>query len=135
VIQSVNDLKETRDTLLTEFQNFPKSELDKLARILPDHVDTVKLALDIDTIAAKYGISVKSIKVDGETPNEIVSGGSEYQTIGVNFEFITSYSTFRRFLADLEASLRLVDIRSISFQSSDNGLYGYKVAFDTYWLK
>jgi Tfp pilus assembly protein PilO len=135
VIQSVNDLKDTRDALLTKYQALPKSELDKLARILPDHVDTVKLALDIDTIAAKYGISIKNINVDSEKPNEIVTSGSAYETIKVEFNFITSYTNFRRFLADLEASLRLVDITSVGFESTDNGLYEYEISFNTYWLK
>jgi Tfp pilus assembly protein PilO len=135
VIQSVNDLKDTRDSLLTKYQSLPKSELDKLGRILPDHVDTVKLALDIDTIASKYGISIKNIKVDSEIPNAIVTSGSSYETIKVNFNFITSYSNFRRFLTDLEASLRLIDITSIGFDSSDNGLYQYEISFNTYWLK
>ncbi len=137
VIESVNELKDTRDNLLAKFQTLPKSELDKLIRILPDHVDTVKLALDIDTIAAKYGISIKNIKVEEEERSEIVTGsfGGAYETINVNFNFTTSYPNFRRFLADLEESLRLIDVRSVAFESTDGGAYDYKIAFDTYWLK
>ena len=36
---------------------------------------------------------------------------------------------------DLEKSLRIMNVKSISFKASDNGLYEHQITLETYWLK
>lgn len=138
VLDSVEELQNSRDMLMDKFQSLPAADIEKLTKILPDHVDNVRLALDIDGIAARYGISIRSIQTETENPNDLlgdVNTSPYYDKVTVSFDFISNYQNFRRFLADLEQSLRLVDVKSVSFLSTDTGLYDYKISFDTYWLK
>lgn len=142
VLENVSSLVETRDNLLLKYREMPKSEIDRLTKVLPDNVDTVKLALDFDTIAAKYGISIKSIQTDtnvGQGNSTIIQDGSgrPYAPVTVAFTFVSSYENFRKFMRDIEQSLRIIDVKSIAFQSSGDSstLYEYKIAIQTYWLK
>ena len=55
-------------------------------------------------------------------------------TGNISFEFASSYDNLKKFLSDIESSLRLIDIRSIDFNLSDKGIHNYKVTTEIYWL-
>src|SRR5262245_45231876 len=63
VIDNVSRIKEARDNLLNTFESIPATEKERLMKILPDNVDSVDLARDLDTIASRYGITIKSLQV------------------------------------------------------------------------
>ncbi|MDB5254332.1 MAG: hypothetical protein JWL80_398 [Parcubacteria group bacterium] len=140
ILDNVAELSTKRDQLLVKYQTIPKTEVDSLAKVLPDHIDTVRLAMDFDSIAAKYGISIKRIEVieDKQTNNNTIvqaapRGG--YNSTTMSFNFVASYDSFRKFLHDIEQSLRIIDVKSVSFKTSDVGLYDFQVSIKTYWLK
>lgn len=140
VIDNVERITQKRDELLLEYNSIPKSEIDRLFKILPDNVDSVRLVLDLDTIASRYGISVDNVRVetkadDGRSLIVLPEYGVPYEKVTVSFSFVSNYQGFTQFLADLERSLRIMDIRSATFQVSDAGLYEHKLVIDTYWLK
>lgn len=140
VLQRVSAIVELRDTLLSDYGTIPKTEIDRLNKVLPDDIDNVQLALDLDSMAARYGISIKSIQVATEA-----SGGTDlivlpeyadpYDKAAVTFSFVSNYENFLRLLADIEKSLRIMNVKSISFATSDSGLYDYQISVETYWLK
>ncbi len=140
VLKNVDGIAESRDVLLEKYQKIPKNDISRLEKILPDNIDTVRLAMDFDSIASKYGISIKDIRVTSARDNNAttvaqpVSGGL-YEKVSVSFQFTSTYENFRKFVSDIEESLRITDIRSTSFNSTENGLYNYSVTIDTYWLK
>jgi Tfp pilus assembly protein PilO len=141
VLDNVTALSEKRDELLVKYQGIPKTEVSDLAKVLPDHTDVVRLAMDLDSIAGKYGIAIKQISTsdDNKTDNTstIVQAApaSGYNTTTVSFSFITTYDNFRKYIHDVEQSLRISDVQSVSFGTSDTGLIEYRVAIKTYWLK
>ena len=97
------------------------------------------IVLDFDSIAARYGMRIRNIAL--ETPEtrsqrgQVGADTSDYQSVILSFSVTGDYNAFRSFLEDLEQSLRLVDVVSIAFSSSQTGLYDYAVAVKTYWLK
>ena len=96
--------------------------------------------MDFDNISAKYGISIKSIKVlnaKNSTASSVAEAVSTkpYNATTVSFSFVTNYDNFRRFMKDIEQSLRIIDVKSVSFTAGDNGLNEYNVSIQTYWLK
>jgi len=97
------------------------------------------LALDLDGIAGRYGISLKKVQVDRQEDDNagVISVGSPnpYEKVNVTFTFISNYSNFTKFLADLEKSLRIANVHSIYFQTNNAGLYEHRVTIETYWLK
>lgn len=136
------ELQEVRDKLLLKYNTFSTGDLDRLSKLLPDHVDNVRLVLDIDYIASTYGMRVKNVTVNTEERQEGVIGPdvSVYQSVSLSFSIAASYDILKQFIKDLEKSLRIVDVTDISLSSSaviDGGkdLYEYNISLKTYWLK
>lgn len=139
-LSSIEELNNKRDDLQVKYENTPQAEIVKLEKVLPGNVDTVNLAMNFDAIASNYGISIKSIRTveDGnETGADIIqdSDSASYGAVSVSFSFVATYEDFRNFIADIEKSLRIIDIKSVTFNPSESGLYEFNVSVDTYWLK
>lgn len=138
VLENATAIAELRDQLSVEYAKVPALEIDRLNKVLPPYVDNVRLALDMDGIASRYGIALKQITVNKPDIQGAftlpTSAGSSYQSVRVSFGFVASYENFKRFLADIEKSLRILDIETVTFAATENGLYNYQLTVDTYWL-
>ncbi len=133
-------LQVLRDQLLERYNSFPASELDRLEHMLPDNVDNVRLVLEVDRIASRYGMSIKNIKtgvVSDKNQEKSLIGreNKPYETFSLEFSVDGPYSNFVSFVSDLEKSLRIVDVENITFTSSDERVSSYSVRIKTYWLK
>lgn len=132
------ELIAVRDALLSTYNTFPTRDLERLSRILPDSVDNVRLILDIDSIAAQYGMALQNIGIADASvdSNELGADTSPIGAIEVSFAVRSSYGSFREFLMDIEDSLRVVDITALSITTgAEAGLANYDVTLRTYWLK
>lgn len=131
------DILAKRGDLQKKYNNFKEADRNSLERLLPDYIDNVKLVLDMNSIAKRYGMSLKGIKMDEEKSDKIAglsSAKKDYGSLEVSFTVTSSYDNFLRFLRDLERSLRIVDVTALSFRSSDIGLYDFGITLKTYWL-
>ena len=63
------------------------------------------------------------------------SNNNSYGTLSFSFSTTMSYTDFIRFLKDVESSLKMLDVSSITFSPSDTGSYTYSVTLKAYWLK
>jgi hypothetical protein len=100
----------------------------------------VRLALDLDGMTARYGIAIKNIVVEaGSTADEnlivLEEYAGPYEIATVSFSFVADYEGFKGLLAEMEKSLRLMDVRSITFIPNDSGFYEFQISVETYWLK
>jgi Tfp pilus assembly protein PilO len=141
VLQNVSAITALRDNLSVTYSNFSPTEIEQVGKVLPDGIDTVRLALDLDAMASKYGIAIKSVKVN-ESVNKDASlivlpeeTSQTYNRAIIFVSFVARYQDFKYFLADIESSLRIMNVQSVSFQPTDSGLYEYQLAIETYWLK
>lgn len=154
-------LENERDALTAKYNNMDPDNLAKLQKLLPDNVNNIRLILEIEQIAAPYGMTLSDIKYDATGTNAtadttntatVVQGGvtaaqNQSKDYGVfNLEFSTSgtYDDFINFTKDLESNLRIVDVSSISFSSDASAsttkantpeVYKYDFKINTYWLK
>lgn len=140
ILANVSDLTLKRNQLLAQYKAISPTDTTRLAEVLPDNAATVDLARDFDDIASRYGISLKSVDVvtDAQnTSNQVIAPNSgKYGTVTVATGFISTYANFRKFLNDIDHSLRLVDVRSASFTVTPTGnLYDFSLTMNTYWLK
>jgi len=131
---------EKRDEVSNKFNSISSNDIKRLEKLLPDKVDTLQLAVDINALARKYGSAVKGIKLSSsQTDNADTTGGVMYGTTPIEFAVTMGYENFLRFLADLEQSLKLVDVANVSFrpETSDKtaGGYTYNVSLTAYYLK
>jgi len=155
-LNKAQELQQLKQTLLTRYNSFNPSDLDRLQKLLPDHVDNVALILDFDSLAARYGMGLEN--VDVSTPASaaagpgavgiVGAGGQKYDSVTLKFSTRGTYQNFMQFLGGLEASLRVVDLVSLSLQPDSSGaiqaagaaaatlpVYHYDVVLRTYWLK
>lgn len=132
------ELQKIRDVLLSQFNSFSASDLSRLEKLLPDNVDNVRLTLDIDGIASKYGMRIRNVitsKASGNQTGAIGPSGKPYETVTLSFTVAASYENIISFLKDIEKSLRIVDVKELSLRSSTGNLYEYKIRVETYWLR
>ncbi len=140
VIENVSRIAETRDALLLSYESISPLEKERLLKVLPDNIDAVRLALDLDTIAGRYGVAIKDVQVETKPDQNlslaVLPGQAQvYQNATVTFSFISSYENFTKLLGDLERSLRIMDVKSVNFRTADSGLYEHRVTVITYWLR
>ena len=148
MIELGNNLREDREQLQEKYSNISSADKEILRKILPDTVDNVRLILDINNIADDFGITITNIGVEGgsnseteENENSVIDAnttGFDYGAIELSFSVVSTYNNFKRFMMDLEDSLRLVDITSFSVApaSTETGeLYSFSVSLNTYWLR
>ncbi len=156
-LNRAQELRQVADRLRNEYYSFSDDERGRLNKMIPDNVDNVRLIIDTNNIAARYGMTIKDAKVktndkttstsqaaspastDATNPSAKIidnpSGQIGQGTVTIAFTVTGTYPVFRQFLGDLASSLRLVDIRRLSFKSADKDTYQYSVELDTYWLK
>jgi len=70
VLQNVAAISELRDRLRVTYETLPVAEIERINKMLPDNINTVRLALDLDSMASRYGISIDSIKVEVGTAED-----------------------------------------------------------------
>ncbi len=96
------------------------------------------MIIDVDNIAKKHDLSLLNIAVTGDTGGSSTLGPDtrQYGTMNLSFNVATTYDRFKTFLADLERSLRILDIESITFgEPNPVGNTTYTLRVRTYWLK
>ncbi len=135
------ELQRIRDSLLEKYNLFSPDDLKRLDLLLPDTVDNIRLILDIDTIAARYGAVIRDLSLSAPTgPSIQSSSGDEIRSVDLKFSISADYDTFLKFIRDLQDSLRIVDIVNLSFKAgSTESIRGplytqYAVTIRTYWL-
>jgi Tfp pilus assembly protein PilO len=141
VLSKMRELEQVRDNLLKAKKSIPAAEVAKLEKLLPDEVDTVRLVMDMNSIAALHNLSVRSLGLaNGGAPvtKATAAAGPEAagtQTLEFSFSVTTTYEEFLSFLQDLERSLRVIDIMSIGLGSKGDDKYDFSVRARLYWLK
>jgi len=144
VLDKSKELIALREDLLTTYNNFSASNIDRLKKMLPDHVDNVRLIIEIDSIASQYGMTVRDASIatrensnsnnSKEDVNIFEAQQDDKQKMQLGFSVVAPYDSFLSFLMDLERNLRIVDVESISFTASEKDLYEYQIVITTYWL-
>ena len=143
------ELQQLKQTLLQRYNSFNPNDLDRVQKLLPDHVDNVALILDLDNLAARYQMPIEN--VDVSTPassatnvggiTTIGASGQKYDSVTIRFSTRGTYANFLQLLKDLETSLRVVDLVRLNLTQgqgqtvNNEPVYFYEVTLRTYWLK
>ena len=145
VLLKSQELKSKRDIVMNDYNNISENDIAVLNKIIPNKFDPIAVVSSINNIATKYGISLKSFKVDepkvnGQDTMMVQTVVLPYKTSTLNITVSGGYNQFLFFLKDIESSLKLMDVNSLSIKSSgneklaDNSLE-YTLQISTYSLK
>lgn len=143
-LDKTQELKTRRDELLSKRNTFSVENVQKLERILPDHVDNIRFIIDINEIAAGRNLTLKNVSLgtisDSKTARSSLAVGTSGDPVGsaeVSFAMTATYDEFLAFLQDLEHSLRIIDVEKISFKAAtgaSSDRYEFSLTLKTYWL-
>lgn len=142
------ELQELKQSLLARYNSFDPNQVARLQKFLPDNVDNIGLILDLNNLASQHGMSLENVDVSGGGPTNPTSAPTtigatplKYDSITLRFTTHSTYANFEQFLRDVESSLRIADLVSLSITgsgaagSSASRIYQYQIALRTYWLK
>ena len=139
------ELQRLKQSLLSRYNSFNAADIDRLHKLLPDHVDNVRLVLDLDTLASKHGLALQNVVISaptestGNTANIVGPSTEAFDSLTLRFATNGTYSRFVSFLTDLEASLRIVDVIELRITPATGGgadpTYRFDIVLKTYWLK
>lgn len=154
-LDKARELQELKRSLLARYNTFTSEQLNRLTHLLPDHVDNVRLVLDLDSAAQRYGMAVQNVIINkgAEAANaqpqtvlgSLAAQSVAYDSVTMQFTLRGTYPSFVGFMQDLEAGLRLVDLVALSVEpeaiakegeaAQEEPVYRYNVTIRTYWLK
>lgn len=164
-LKNSTQLQKTRDSLIETYKGIKLEDRDRLNHFLPSTIGNIELILEIEKIANLHGMPIGDIKFDAQsladqtvinpaatsgTPRSVVVAENDpaknlpYGVFPLEFTIEGRYDTFVEFLKDLEHNLRLVDVKSISFEVpppaasgslTDSNIYTFTLKVETYWLK
>ncbi|HEY4489182.1 MAG TPA: hypothetical protein VJA87_01735 [Candidatus Paceibacterota bacterium] len=157
-LEAAERFKEREAELIIAQANIPSDGLARLAGFLPDGVDNVQIILDLNTLAARSGITLSDFETSTDEGSS--SGGSQTTTqqpqgpsdingdtsfgfnsdgpidsLEITVSATGTYASFRNFLDGIERSLRLLDVVSVSVTDSTTGVYTYDMTIRLYWLR
>lgn len=138
------------------------ADLARFDIFLPETIDPIRFANNLQHIGITNGLVLENIKVEEPARNTQDGAGTQsspvvqsqgaalekkYATTKANFTFTTTYEKFHIFLNDIEKSLGLINITTLSFQPVVEApdpkkikivgpqIYQFTVAVETYSLK
>jgi Tfp pilus assembly protein PilO len=148
-LAKATQLQTLKQSLLARYNSFDPNALNRLSTMLPDQVDNIRLILDLDNLAGRYGMALQNVNIStpGSTQSDnvvgsIAGGTQPYDALTIQFTTDGTYEQFSQFLTALQSSLRLVDLLNLTIsgagavsgsnQSDPN--FTYTMTVQTYWL-
>lgn len=143
-LSDANQLKSKLDSMRDQLNSFSPDDMNRLDNMLPNHVDNVRLILELNNIANRHGMTLTQFSFtdqsdqSNQNQQQTESSSTEVQTVGINFNTTADYQSMIAFLKDLEKSLRVTDIYSVKVtvpkEATEVGSdYSYSVNLHTYW--
>ncbi|MDO8555099.1 MAG: type 4a pilus biogenesis protein PilO [bacterium] len=147
-------MQEMRQSILDKYNAISEEDLSRLSKMLPEKQIIANLILEVENVAKNSGTVFKnfdSSKVANEEKTQSAvkyeyAGGETssaannktqkmYSKVAFGVSVSASYENFIVFLKELENSLHMIDVNSISFSSGDKNFYEFKIDADTYFKK
>src|SRR4051812_10680051 len=103
-LQKAAELQTLKAQLLARYNAFNPTDIDRLQKLLPDHVDNIRLILDMDNIAAHDGMTLSNVDIGGNdsaaagtsnAPTVIGSLGAsaqKYESLSIAFSTSGTYT-------------------------------------------
>ena len=146
-LNKAGELQRLKQSLLSRYNAFNPADVDRLHKLLPDHVDNVRLVLDLDTLAGQHGFALQNVVINApgttKTADQTPVIGPNRQThdsLTLRFGTSGTYPNFVEFVTAIENSLRLVDVVALTMDpdagvAAGEPVYRFDIALRTYWLK
>ncbi len=125
---------ESLDTSISAAQNIPSTVLGQVDRALPDQTQIPELLVLFGDIGDREGVKVNSVSFSEESASARQQRAtSTISDVTVNLAVTApNYFQIKRFLSDIEASLRILDVTGINVSTRGGGEASYAILLKTY---
>ena len=160
-IDSAKQLIAVRDQVNNDYKEVSQDDRDKLAKMVPDSVDNIRLIIDMTGIAKKFDFTLSGLSATvsgkGSATSKAGAGSGPIanpmanpsmpgstaaslavptlDTVAISFSVSAPFNQFVSFMQALEADLRIMDITHLTMTANDSGVYDFNVQMNTYWLR
>ena len=157
-LENFNNLIKKRDSLIDSYRTISVQDKERLEKFLPKEPSNLKFILEIEKIANEYQLPLKDIKFTDPAPQDssgikttvsnatsLPEDSKPYINFPIEFSVDAKYDTFAQFLYEIEHNLRLIDIKSISFDipdvadksgiKNDVNVFEFIIKIETYGIK
>jgi len=139
-LKIATELEQLRTELAKTVESFSDEDMARLDHFLPRRLDTVRIILDVDAIAKTNSIILENLDVDDSNATPPAQGNVPgyigLNSVGLGFNFTSTYPQAIRFIQELEKSLRLLEVSSLSVApvANSSGVYEFDMAINTFWI-
>ncbi len=150
-LQKTRGIGNTINEIQSQIDSISDFDMSKIDAVLPNKIDEVRYLDMVSTLVSSYNFPISGLEIDGlqssaklnpiSTSNGTVIA-SAIKTINISFSVKASYGKFKDFLKDIERSLVLFNIQSISMNNSageskkdasnSKKVYNYNIKLVTY---
>jgi len=130
------------DQSVSAAQSIDRASLDKVSHALPDQTDAPALLMQMSAAAARNSVQIGTIQFGDVQLPQPGPGGRVATSTGALPSDVSlsvhaqSYADVKRFLADVESSLRLLDVTGMTLGSVDaSGAMTYQIQMRTYQFR
>ncbi|MBI5140312.1 MAG: hypothetical protein HZA94_02605 [Candidatus Vogelbacteria bacterium] len=134
-VASIDNYKASFDIKNEIYSKIGDRDKISLEAMVPSTIDNVKLIIDLNQMAVNHNRSIKNIAIKTNADSTVGPDGRPYGTVSISFSISSSLSVFEDFLKELESSLRLIDVVSLSFVAGAADQYDFSLEVKAYWLK
>lgn len=134
-VNSIDNYKASFDIKNAIYSKIGDRDKASLEAMVPSTIDNVKMIIDLNQMAVNHNRSIKNIVIKTGADTTIGPDSRPYGTVSISFSISSSLKVFQDFLQELESSLRLVDVTSVSFVAGTEDQYDFNVEVKAYWLK
>lgn len=132
-IAKVKTLSEQADALRGQYEAVSPEVKERMATMVPESIDPVRLVSEVNTIANKSGLIIHDLTYS-EIPAPTIGAKGSY---AVSFTVSTSYVRFKELMRNYETSLRLFTIKSVAFNAPvvEGENINFQVRLETFYMK
>lgn len=145
-LSAAQQFKTKEVQLKAERESLSAEQLARLETFLPDNVDNVQLIVDLNSLAARSGVTLSQFDISeqedtegaqpaGDSGTALTLSSDMTDSIELSVSATGTYAAFRTFLAGIEKSLRPLDVVELTVGDSETGVYTYDLTLRLYWLR
>jgi Tfp pilus assembly protein PilO len=117
-LQKAREVNQKKEELLTAYNAISPEDLDRLNKIIPDHISNVEIANSLNSLASSHGMTIKALQILTPKSNSSEEGSKmPYKTWNISFSVTGKYDQFIGFLKDIESNIDLTDVVSLTIRA------------------
>lgn len=132
----------TLEEKLAKKSNRSAYEVERLAVLIPNGIDETQYLVDLEALAGRNNLLFGNTSVEDSDFSVVRKGKEasdaspkdELTTVDITFEVVGTYDQFKQFLRDLESSLTIFEVTSMSFTVIEGPFQQFKLTVRTYAL-